>query len=252
MGSLDGRVAIVTGAGSGIGRAAAFAFAAAGASVLVVDVNDEHGEQTVKQLEADGCRAAYHHADVSRPQDADAMVAAALEQFGRLDCAFNNAGIEGEPAPFANFADDAWDRVIAVNLTGVFNCLRAELAHMSANGGGSIVNTASIAGLVGFPGSAAYVASKHAVVGLTKAAALDYAKQGVRVNALCPGVIDTDMIRRATEQSPQLLAQVEAAHPMGRIGRPEEVADYAVWLCSDEASFVTGQAIAVDGGYTTQ
>lgn len=247
---LDGHVALVTGASSGIGRAAAVAFADAGATVVVSDVDEQGGEATVARILEGGGQAVFVAADVTDAAQVGAVVEQAVSTFGRLDHAFNNAGIEGEPAPLHECSRQNWDRTIAVNLTGVFLCMQAEIPAMRS--GGSIVNCASIAGLNGFPGLAAYVASKHGVNGLTKAAALELAAEGIRVNAVCPGAIDTEMIARVKVEQPELIERTVAAHPLGRLGRPEEIASTVVWLCSDAAAFVTGQTIAVDGGYTTQ
>jgi NAD(P)-dependent dehydrogenase (short-subunit alcohol dehydrogenase family) len=249
MNALTGKVAIVTGASAGIGRAAAMALAAEGAAVVVSDVDDDRGQEVAQAIRDKGGRALFVHADVSEDRQVEALVARTVEHFGGLDLAYNNAGIEGAPAPTADCTVENWHRTLAVNLTGVWSCMRHEIPRMLERGGGAIVNCASIAGLVGFGNIAAYTASKHAVVGLTKTAALDYAEQGIRVNAVCPGVIDTEMVERfvgGNEEARQALLETE---PVRRLGRPEEIADAVVWLCSDRASFVTGQAIAVDGGY---
>lgn len=252
MGEFDGKVAIVTGASSGIGRASALAFAAAGASVVAADVDVAGGEETVRTIGAAGGTAVFQGTDVSRVEEVDALVQRAVTEFGGLDVAFNNAGIEGTMAPIVECTLDTWDRTIAVNLSGVFYAMRAQIPAMLDRGAGTIVNCASIAGLVGFPNLPAYVASKHGVVGITKSAALECAAQGIRINALCPGVIDTPMVERATGGDPDARAGYEAAEPMQRFGTAEEMADVALWLCSERSSFVTGQAIAADGGWTAQ
>ena len=197
-------------------------------------------------------QALFVHADISRPDEVDDLVNQTVERFGRIDCAFNNAGIEGTPAPADECTRENWDRTIATNLTGVFSCMHAEIPKMLAQGGGVIVNNASVAGLVGFAGIPAYTASKHGVVGLTRNAALDYATRNIRVNAVCPGVIDTEMVERFTQHDAQALQEITKTEPIGRLGTPEEIADAVVWLCSDRASFVTGQAIAIDGGFVAQ
>ena len=252
MNGIQDAVAIVTGGSTGIGRAAAHRFAEEGASVVLADVNVDDGEQTVAAITDAGGEATFVETDVSDESDLEAMVQTAVETYGGLDFAFNNAGIEGRNEPVADQPDDNWERVIDVNLKGVFNCMRAEIPAMLESGGGSIVNTASIAGVVGFPGLSPYVASKHGVIGLTKTAAIEFSGDGVRVNAICPGVIETPMVQRSQEDSPEQMEQVKAATPMGRIGQPEEIGDAAVWLCSDDASFVTGESLVIDGGYVTQ
>ena len=256
MGMVSGKVAIVTGAGAGIGRATALKFAAEGAKVAISDVNVEGGEETADLIRKQGGDAFFTAADVANPADVDALVAKTVERFGRLDCACNNAGIEGKIAPFAEQPLDNFDRIIAVNLRGVFLCLQAEIRQMLKNGGGAIVNLASVAGLIGFPGLAPYVASKHGVKGLTKNAALEYGKLGIRVNSVCPGGIDTRMLDSLAEQSTGGKATsrelMNPMHPIGRIGTPDEVAELIVWLCSDRASFMTGTNIPVDGGFVAQ
>ena len=219
---------------------------------MIADLPGSPAQRRRTNCARQGHRALFVPTDVSRPGDAERMVAATLDAFGRLDWAFNNAGIEGRSAPLADLGEDDWDQVIAVNLKGVWLCMRHEIPAMAAAGGGAIVNCASIAGLVGFPGAAAYVASKHGVVGLTRTAALEGAKSGIRVNAVCPGIIHTAMIDRYTHGDTGVAAQLSAGEPIGRMGTPEEVGDVAAWLCSDEAGFITGAAIPVDGGWTAQ
>ena len=252
MNELNGKVAIVTGASAGIGRATAFALAAEGASVVVADVDDVRGQQVATELTDKGASALFIHTDVTDDAQVAALVATTVVTFGGLDLAVNNAGIEGTPAITHECTPENWNRTLAVNLTGVWSCMRHEIPRMLERGGGSIVNLASVAGLVGFNTIPAYVASKHGIVGLTKTAALEYAETGIRVNAVCPGVIDTEMVERFTGGAPEAEAAMVATEPVGRLGRPEEIADAIVWLCSDRSSFTTGQAIAVDGGFVAR
>ena len=251
-GRLAGKIAVVTGGSSGIGRATAQIFAREGAKVVVADVGVEGGAETVRLINDSGGEATFVQTDVAQPADVEAMVKKTVETYGRLDCAFNNAGIEGVVQPTVGYDEADWDRVISINLTGVWLCMKYELQQMLTQGGGAIVNTASIAGLVGLPGFSAYVAAKHGVNGLTKTAALEYAKSGIRVNAVCPGAIRTPMFERGARDNPGIEEQVVAAEPIGRMAEPAEVGEAVVWLCSDAASFVTGQPMAVDGGWVAQ
>lgn len=251
-GQLSGKVALVTGAGSGIGRATALAFAREGAKVVVSDIVVAGGHETVQLIRQAGGEATFIAADVAQTADVEGLIQHTVATYGRLDCAHNNAGIEGQAARVGDDSDENWDRVIAINLTGVRLCMKYEIRQMLAQGSGAIVNTSSGAGLVGIRGSSAYVASKHGVIGLTKTAALEYAKSGIRVNAVCPGVIQTPMVERLTLGHPRAAQALEVAHPIGRSGKPEEIAEAVVWLCSESASFVTGHALSVDGGYVAQ
>jgi NAD(P)-dependent dehydrogenase (short-subunit alcohol dehydrogenase family) len=249
---FEGKVAVVTGAASGIGRASARAFAREGAAVVIADVDAEGGAATARSITSAGGEAIFVHTDVSRSSDVRAMVQTTLDAFGRLDFAHNNAGVVGAATPIADLPDDVWARAIGIMLTGVFLCMKHEIPHMVRQGGGAIVNTSSGAGLIGVPGFADYVASKHGVIGMTKTAALEYIGSGVRINAVCPGTARTRMVEEWIGADPQNEAQVRAMHPIGRIADPEEIAEAVVWLCSDRASFVVGHALVVDGGYTIQ
>ena len=252
-GRLNGKVALVTGAASGIGRASALAFAREGARVIVADLNVSGGDETVSQIEQAAGQALFVRADVTKTTDVVAMIECAIQSYGQLDCAFNNAGIEGAVGtPISDYDEDNWDQVIDINLKGVWLCMKYELAQMLKQGCGTIVNTASVAGLVGGSFGAAYHASKHGVVGLSKAAAVEYGNSSIRVNAVCPGVIRTEMADRLIQNDMDRELAVTSLHPVGRLGTADEVAEAVVWLCSDAASFVTGHALAVDGGFVAR
>jgi NAD(P)-dependent dehydrogenase (short-subunit alcohol dehydrogenase family) len=244
---MNGKVALVTGAGGGIGRAAALAFAASGAAVLVTDVNADGGAETAGLIAAMGGTARFQHCDVSKPDEVKAMIAAALEAFGRLDYAFNNAGINNLGQD--EYDDAVWARSLGVNLSGVMYCMREESEAMLRSGGGAIVNTSSINGLTGNPAQPGYTATKHGVIGLTRHGALRWAKAGIRVNAVCPGVIETPMTAPLTA-NPEMKQLLDSMTPMGRMGQADEIASAVVWLCSEQASFVTGHAMVIDGGAT--
>ncbi|MCC6277884.1 MAG: glucose 1-dehydrogenase [Oligoflexia bacterium] len=251
--SLKGKVAIVTGGSMGIGKAAALAFARQGAQVCVADWEPTKGEETVKEIIANDGRAFFQKVDVSSESQVREMVQATLSKYGRLDFAFNNAGIAGDQKPTGDNSVDNWNKVIGVNLTGVWLCMKEEIPHMLKQGGGVIINNASILGSVGFAGASAYTASKHGVIGLTQVAAIEYGPKNLRVNAVCPGFIVTPMLERAgLLADPAVVQNISNLHALKRMGKPEEVADTVVWLCSEEASFITGQPIFVDGGYTAQ
>lgn len=248
MNDFAGKVALVTGGASGIGRATAELLAARGAKVVVADLDDSQGTATVERIGAAGGDAVFVRADVTQPDDVSTMVSAAVDGFGGLDVALNNAGTPGTYAAFTDQTLADWQRTIAVNLTSVFLSLQAEIPPMLERGGGAIVNTSSAAGLMGFAMLPGYVASKHGVIGLTKAVALEYASKGIRVNAVCPGSVHTQMLEGFTGGDETALEGMGRMQPIGRLGTPEEVAEAIAWLCSDAASFVTGHALAVDGG----
>lgn len=244
--SFAGKVALVTGGSSGIGRATARAFAEAGATVVLSDIDAEGGEAVAQALRDGGSEATFIRADVSQAGDVARLVAETVARYGRIDCAHNNAGIEGETVLLADYTEDGYDRLMGVNLKGVWLCLKEEIIQMQRQGGGAIVNTASIAGLRGSAWLPVYSASKHGVVGLTRAAALGYAKDGIRVNAVCPGYVDTPMVARHDI----LRNRAAERTPMGRLATPEEIAGAVVWLCSDAAAYVTGETLVLDGGVT--
>ena len=245
-----GKVAFVTGAGSGIGRATALAFAREGASVTVADVSEQGSQETARLIEEKGGRALAVKCDVTRTEDVKAALEKTIEAYGRLDFAFNNAGVEQRNAAIAEFEEEEWNRILDVNLRGVFLCMKYEIPLLLKQGGGAIVNTSSGAGVIGIKGGAAYAASKHGVIGLTKSAALDYAAQNIRVNVVAPGYIATPMMDRFTGATAEGWGKVVSEEPIGRAGKPEEIADAIIWLCSDAASFVVGHALVVDGGQT--
>ena len=250
-GNFKGKVAFVTGAGSGIGRAAALAFAREGASLVVADIAEQSNQETARMIEELGTRALAVRCDVTRTEDVKAALDKAVEAFGRLDFAFNNAGAEQPVTATADLTDQEWDRIVNINLRSVFLCMKYEIPLMLRNGGGAIVNTSSGAGVKGFKGQAAYCAAKFGVIGLTKSAALDYASQNIRINALCPGIIETSMMDRFTGGTDEGRERVIAQEPVGRMGKPEEIAAAVVWLCSEPAAFMIGHAMVIDGGQTT-
>ncbi len=248
--SFEGQVALVTGAGSGLGLATAKAFAESGASVVLADWNEDSVRSAVDDLTARGHKAAAIRCDVADEADVAAMVRQTVCTFGWLDAAFNNAGIQVPPSDAADETTENFDRVNAINLRGVWACMKHELRHMRTQGSGAIVNCSSLGGLVGLPSRAAYHASKHGVIGLTKSAALEYASRGIRINAVCPGTIDTPMVSDMLAKQADAMKEIMRDQPIGRLGRPEEIASAVLWLCSPGASFVIGHALAVDGGYT--
>lgn len=248
--SFAGKVAFVTGAANGIGRATALAFARAGTSVVVADVSEQGNLETARMIEELGGRALAVSCDVTRAEDVKAALNKTIEVFGRIDFAFNNAGSEQAITATADLTEEEWERIVRVNLRSVFLCMKYEIPLLLKQGGGAIVNTSSGAGVKGIAGQAAYCAAKHGVVGFTKAAALDYAKSNIRVNAVCPGIIETPMMDRFSGGTPEGRARVIAQEPVGRMGKPEEIAAAVVWLCSDAAAFVIGHSMVIDGGQT--
>jgi NAD(P)-dependent dehydrogenase (short-subunit alcohol dehydrogenase family) len=249
-GILDGKVALITGAGSGIGQATSRIFAREGAKLVLADVVEEGGNRTLKMVQDLGAEAIFVRCDVSQWNDVEGAVKKAVQAFGRIDCAFNNAGIEGKGGNTHECTQENWDRVMAIDLTGVWLCMKAEIAQMLLQGGnGAIVNTSSGAGLAGVRGMPAYVAAKHGVAGLTRAAALEYGKQNIRINAVCPGPIRTPMMGRLLQNRPDAEQRFARSEPLKRLGEPEEIGEAVAWLCSDRASYVTGLPMPVDGGF---
>jgi NAD(P)-dependent dehydrogenase (short-subunit alcohol dehydrogenase family) len=248
--TLKGKVALVTGASSGLGRASALTFAREGAKIVVADIDAKGGKETVQMIEKAGGEALFVKTDVSKEDEVEAMVNKAVQTYGRLDCVHNDVGIEELPTPFTERTEEQWNRVLDVNLKGSFLCMKHEIKYMVNQGGGAIVNTSSIFGLTGSPGLAAYTASKHGIIGLTKAAAAEFGRAGIRVNCVCPGGMrGTAMYNRIVAANPEIPDMVREANPMGRDGEPEEVAEAVVWLCSDAASYVNGHAMSIDGGF---
>jgi NAD(P)-dependent dehydrogenase (short-subunit alcohol dehydrogenase family) len=245
---FKGKVSLITGGSYGIGRATAIAFANAGAQVVIADI--ESNNETLRAIRQAGVEPVFMQCDVSKADQVQSMMQEIIKKFGRLDFAFNNAGIEGDNGPLQECSLENWDRVLNVNLRSVFLCMKEQIPLMRSQGSGVIVNCASVAGMMGFTNLPAYVASKHGVIGLTRAAALENAKQGIRINAICPGVIRTPMVERVTKGDPEVEASYTAMEPVGRMGEPNEIASAVLWLCSPDASFVTGAAIPVDGGMT--
>ncbi|MDH3491506.1 MAG: SDR family oxidoreductase [Gammaproteobacteria bacterium] len=252
MADFDGKIALVTGGGTGIGRATAIAFAREGASVVIGNRNSKAGEAVVKAIQDNGGQASFLRTDVSSEEDVKALIEHAVATYGRLDVAFNNAGIGGAAGPLADQTSDNFDAIMGINVKGVWMSMKYEIREMLKTGGGAIVNNSSVGGLVGFASVGIYSASKHAVMGLTKSAALEYSAHGVRVNAVNPAVIRTPMAEGLAKMRKGKPDDFAAMHPIGRIGEPEEVAEAVLWLCSDKASFVTGTAMCVDGGFTVQ
>lgn len=250
MAEFANKVALVTGGSSGIGRATALAYAQKGAKVVVASRRIKESEETVALIQASGGEATFVQTDVSQTAEIENLINQTIAKFGRLDYAFNNAGIEGEIGPAIDQTEENWNNIIDINLKSVWLSIKYQIPQMLKQGGGAIVNNASIAGLIGIPNSSIYVASKHGVLGLTKSIALEHAKDNIRINAVCPGAIDTDMLTRVVGEDGKL--ELGKKQPVGRLGTSEEIANTVIWLCSDSSSFITGQSIAIDGGYTVQ
>ncbi|MEM8779759.1 MAG: SDR family oxidoreductase [Cyanobacteria bacterium P01_G01_bin.49] len=250
MSRMTGKVALVTGGGSGIGRATALKFASEGAYVVIGNRNEKAGQETVDLIQQAGGKASFYQTDVTKLENVRELINYAIDTYGGLHAAFNNAGVEGSQAMTPEQTEDTFDQVMNVNVKGVWYSMKCEIEHMAANGGGTIVNNASVAGVIGFPGFAPYVASKHAVLGLTKTAALEYAQKEIRINAVCPGGIETPLLDNLAQGDNDTMEYIKSLHPIGRLGKPKEIANAVVWLCSDEASFILGQGITVDGGFT--
>lgn len=249
---LKGKVALVTGGGKGMGLAAVKAFAAEGAKIVVADVDGDLAESVAKQLKAEGHEALSIRCDVSKEADVKAMVEETVAAFGSLDAAFNNAGVQSPAIETADADSEEFDRHIAINMKGVWLCMKYELIQMRKQNSGAIVNNSSIGGVIGLPGRAIYHAAKHGVIGMTKCSALEYAKRGININAICPGTTDTPMVQAMIEKDPDAIGEIIKGQPNGRIGKAEEIASAVVWLCSEGARFVVGHALVVDGGYTIQ
>lgn len=252
MSSFQGKVVLITGGSSGIGQATAVAFARKGAKIVIASRRAKESEETLKLVREAGSEGIFVKTDVSIEAEVKAMVDKTIAAYGRLDYAFNNAGVEQVPTPLAEQTEETFDQVMNINVKGVWLSMKYEIPHMLKNGGGAIVNMSSVAGLIGLPGVPIYIASKHAVTGMTKSFALEFAKQGIRINAVGPAAIETDMLNRFVQDNNEVKNYLTAMHPIGRIGKSEEIAGAVVWLCSDEASFVIGQTLALDGGFTAQ